>query len=120
MELFSGRDHGDLLDDNLATASFDGKVWSNPRHKGGRAAGIHQMATIKTRGAQDDGASEHPLVPTNAPIYGYVYDVKIGRFNEVKTGPKRAKSQQLEGEATIRVPRPKGGRLSHSRQASAK
>jgi carbonic anhydrase len=26
---------------------------------------------------------EHPLVPRNIPIYGYVYDVKSGRLNEV-------------------------------------
>jgi carbonic anhydrase len=26
---------------------------------------------------------EHPLVPRNIPIYGYVYDVKSGRLKEV-------------------------------------
>jgi carbonic anhydrase len=26
---------------------------------------------------------EHPLVPKNIPIYGYIYDVKTGRINEV-------------------------------------
>ncbi len=26
---------------------------------------------------------QHPLVPTNIPVYGYVYDVKTGRLNEV-------------------------------------
>ena len=25
---------------------------------------------------------EHPLVPANVPIYGYIYDVKTGRLNE--------------------------------------
>ena len=27
---------------------------------------------------------EHPLVPAGIPIYGYVYDVKTGRLDEVK------------------------------------
>ena len=26
---------------------------------------------------------EHPLVPRSLPIYGYMYDVKTGRLNEV-------------------------------------
>src|SRR3954449_4331136 len=32
MELFTGEVMADLLDDNLETASFDGKSWSNPKH----------------------------------------------------------------------------------------
>src|ERR1700675_1699503 len=31
MQLFSGEIMADLLDDDLATASFDGKSWSNPQ-----------------------------------------------------------------------------------------
>ncbi len=27
---------------------------------------------------------EHPLIPNDIPIYGFVYDVKSGRLNEVK------------------------------------
>jgi len=27
---------------------------------------------------------EHPLVPKSIPIYGYVYDVRTGRLDEVK------------------------------------
>jgi carbonic anhydrase len=88
MELFCDDVMAGLLDDNLATASFDGKNWSNPRHGGGCAAGhfikwhtirvqeesvIHDIRRIR----------EHPLVPGNIPIYGYVYDVKTGRLDEV-------------------------------------
>jgi carbonic anhydrase len=32
MELFTDGVIGDLLDDNLETANFDGKLWSNPTH----------------------------------------------------------------------------------------
>src|SRR6195256_4103729 len=35
MQLFTGEVIGDLLEDNLETAKFDGKKWSNPKHGGG-------------------------------------------------------------------------------------
>ena len=89
MELFSDEVMADLLDDDLATASFDGKAWSNPHHHGGHAAGHF----IKWHTIKDQESSvvrdvrrirEHPLVPSNVPIYGYIYDVRTGRLNEVK------------------------------------
>jgi carbonic anhydrase len=39
MELFTDEVIADLLEDDLATASFDGKTWSTPHHTGGHAAG---------------------------------------------------------------------------------
>ena len=39
MELFTDQVMGDLLEDDLGTASFDGAAWSNPQHRGGHAAG---------------------------------------------------------------------------------
>src|SRR6202166_4754166 len=39
MELFTDDVIGDLLDDNLETANFDGKAWSNPKHGHGASAG---------------------------------------------------------------------------------
>src|SRR3979411_2897489 len=39
MELFTDNVIGDLLDDNLETANFDGKAWSNPKHGHGASAG---------------------------------------------------------------------------------
>src|SRR3977135_3043411 len=39
MELFADEVIADLLEDDLSTASFDGKTWSNPPHHGGHAAG---------------------------------------------------------------------------------
>ena len=89
MELFSDEVMGSLLEDNLATASFDGKTWSNPHHGGGCAAGhFIKWQTIRS---QEESViqdvrriREHPLVPRNIPIYGYVYDVKTGRIDEVK------------------------------------
>lgn len=89
MELFCDDVMAGLLEDNLATAAFDCENWSNPHHGGGCAAGhFIKWHTIK---AQEDSVlhdvkriREHPLVPADIPIYGYVYDVKTGRLDEVK------------------------------------
>ena len=34
----------------------------------------------------------HPLVPKNVPIYGYIYDVKTGKINEVPEATKLGKA----------------------------
>ncbi len=88
MELFCDEVMADLLDDNLSTANFDGKNWSNPRHGGGCAAGhFIKWYTIKSQEEsvlQDvQRIRQHPLVPRDVPIYGYIFDVKTGRINEV-------------------------------------
>jgi len=90
MELFCDEIMSDLLEDNLTTASFDGKQWSNPNHGGGCAAGhFIKWHTIRTQNEsviQDvRQIREHPLVPRNIRIYGYIYDVTTGRINEVTT-----------------------------------
>jgi carbonic anhydrase len=99
METFTDEVMGDLLDDDLGTASFDGKNWSNPNHHGGHAAGhLIKWQTIKNQEssvAQDVRCiREHPLVPPNVPIYGYIYDVKTGRLNEVKTATEAGKAKR--------------------------
>jgi carbonic anhydrase len=88
MELFSDEVIAALLEDDLSTASFDGKTWSNPHHHGGHAAGhFIKWHTVKNQAdsvTQDvRRIREHPLVPTNVPVYGYVYDVRTGRLDEV-------------------------------------
>ncbi len=89
MELFSDEVMGSLLEDNLATASFDGKTWSNPHHGGGCAGG-HFIKWQTIRNQEESVIQdvrrirEHPLVPRGIPIHGYVYDVKTGRLDEVK------------------------------------
>ena len=98
MELFSDEVMADLLDDDLATASFDGKSWSNPHHHGGHAAGHfikwHTIKDQESSVVQDvRRIREHPLVPSNVPIYGYVYDVRTGRLNEVKAATEAGKAK---------------------------
>ncbi|HXL67571.1 MAG TPA: carbonic anhydrase [Xanthobacteraceae bacterium] len=88
MELFSDQVIGDLLEDNLETAEFDGKSWSNPKHGGGSVAGHfvhwHTIANAEKSVADDvRRIRNHPLVPRHIPIFGFIYDVKTGRLNEV-------------------------------------
>jgi carbonic anhydrase len=89
MELFSDEIMADLLEDDLGTAEFNGKTWSNPHHGGGSPAGQF----IKWHAIHDQSGSvvqdvrrirEHPLVPRHIPIYGFVYDVKSGALNRVE------------------------------------
>jgi carbonic anhydrase len=88
MELFTGEVIGDLLEDNLETAQFDGKAWSNPKHGGGSVAGHfvhwHTFADNAKSVTEDvQRIRSHPLVPPGVPIYGFIYDVKTGKLNEV-------------------------------------
>ena len=93
MELFSDEIMGDLLDGSLATASFDGKIWSNPdRAAKGASGGCSHGHFIKWLTIKNQEESvlqdvrrirQHPLAPAYIPIYGYVYDVKTGRLVEV-------------------------------------
>jgi carbonic anhydrase len=88
MQLFSDEVIGDLLEDNLETASFDGKKWSNPKHGHGSTHG-HFIKWYAFHDNEDSVAQdvkrirEHPLVPGFIPIHGYIYDVRSGRLVEV-------------------------------------
>ena len=88
MELFSDAVMGDLLADDLGTASFDGTTWSNAKHEGGCSDGRY----LKGHTIADPAASviqdirrihEHPLVSKAVPIHGYICDVRTGRLNAV-------------------------------------
>ncbi len=90
MELFSDEVIGDLLEDNLETASFDGKTWSNPKHGHGSSHGHfvkwHTFSDNEDSVTQDvKRIREHPLVAPHIPIHGYIYDVRSGRLVEVLT-----------------------------------
>jgi carbonic anhydrase len=97
MELFSDGVMADLLEDDLGTAAFDGKKWSNPHHRGGHAAGHfikwHTIANQAASVLQDvRRIREHSLVPAVIPIYGYVYDVYSGRREEVKAATEAGRA----------------------------
>jgi carbonic anhydrase len=97
MQLFTGEIIAGLLEDNLETATFDGKTWSNPKHGGGSKAGhdVHwHTFTDNSKSVTEDvqRIRNHPLVPKNIPIYGFIYDVKTGRLHEVKEATAAGKA----------------------------
>ena len=88
MQLFTNEVISDLLADDLGTAQFDGKTWSNPKHEGGSVAGkfVHwHTFEDNAKSVLEDvqRIRSHPLVPKQIPIYGFIYDVKTGRLNGV-------------------------------------
>lgn len=89
MELFTDSIIANLLEDDLGTAKFDGKEWSNPHHGGGHSAGHfikwHTIADQSESVVQDvRRIREHSLVPKNISIYGYIYNVDSGALGEVE------------------------------------
>jgi carbonic anhydrase len=96
MELFTDDVIGDLLADNLETAKFDGKTWSNPNHGHGASAGQF----IKWHTIKDQPLSvvydvrrirEHPLVSKDIPLYGYIYDIHSSNLVEVTEATQAGK-----------------------------
>ena len=88
MELFAEEVIADLLEDDLGTAAFDGKHWSNPHHHGGHVAGHfvkwHTIRNLSDSVVQDvKRIREHPLVPKTIPIHGFIYNVGTGRLEPV-------------------------------------
>ena len=88
MELFTDEIMRDLLAGSLKTATFDGKVWRDTGAGPGSTEGqFVDWLTIKEQSksvaADVKRIRNHPLVPGDIPIYGYVYDVTTGRLVEV-------------------------------------
>ena len=92
-ETFDNTIMADLLSQSLKTASVDATGW----HDGGEGPGSVEGAYINWLTIGDLAASvvedvrrvrAHPLVPGDIPIYGYIYDVKSGRLNEVAEATK--------------------------------
>ena len=88
MELFTDETIRGLLAKSLETSSYDGKAWSDS----GEGPGSRQGEFIDwlTIGEQHQSVTtdverirNHPLVPRDIPIYGYVYQVETGRLLEV-------------------------------------
>ena len=88
MELFTDDIIRGLLASSLETATVDGSGWHDVgQGPGSRAGDAIDWLTVSDReGAVVDDVRRvrsHPLVPKTIPIYGYIYDVKTGKLNEV-------------------------------------
>jgi carbonic anhydrase len=98
METFTTEIMGDLLSSSLKTASVDATGWHDSCEGPGCTDGKYiNWLTIKN---QEDSVLEdvlrirnHSLVPSDIPIYGYIYDVKSGKLIEV---PEASKAGQVK------------------------
>jgi carbonic anhydrase len=98
METFTDEVMRNLLRSSLKCASVDATGWHDAGGGGGSAEGEHiSWLTIPN---QEQSVLEdvqrirnHPLVPKEIPVYGYIYDVRSGRLGEVPeaTAAGRAK-----------------------------
>ena len=97
MELFTDDIIRGLLASSLETATVDGSGWHDVgQGPGSRAGDAIDWLTVSDReGAVVDDVQRvrsHPLVPKTIPIYGYIYDVKTGKLNEVPQATETGKA----------------------------
>jgi len=97
METFTDDIMRDLLASSLKTASVDASGW----HDTGEGPGSTEGNYIDWLTFSDNARSviedverirNHPLVPHDIPIYGYIYDVKTGKLVEVPEATRLGKS----------------------------
>jgi carbonic anhydrase len=89
METFTDEIMRDLLSRSLKTATIDASGWRDTGAGGGSTEGeFIDWLTIRDREksvlADVRRIRNHPLVASEIPIYGYVYDVKTGKLREVE------------------------------------
>jgi carbonic anhydrase len=98
MEFFSNELMADLLSRSLETAALG----ENGFHDVGQGPGSNEGEFVDWLAIKDQTKSvttdvqrirNHPLVPKNIPIYGYIYDVKTGKLNEVPSATLVGKAQ---------------------------
>jgi carbonic anhydrase len=99
MELFSNDIMGNLLTGSLKTAAIDENGWRNTDAGPGSTDGKYiNWLTIpdNPKSVVEDVTRirNHPLVPPDIPIYGYIYDVKTGSLVEV---PEASKAGRAKG-----------------------
>ena len=88
METFNDETMRGLLAQSLKTSSVDETGWHDSGEGPGSTEGDYiDWLTIRnlTESVQSDvrRIRNHPLVPGDIPVYGYVYDVKTGRLVKV-------------------------------------
>ncbi len=98
MELFTDEIMCDLLASSLNPASFNGSVWRDTGSGHGSTEGqFIDWLTIqdqsKSVAADVKRIRNHPLVPGDIPIYGYVYEVTTGRLVEVPEATQAGKAR---------------------------
>src|SRR5438552_6660113 len=105
METFTDEVMRGLLANSLKTASIDEKGWHDQTDGTGSTEGEYlDWLTIgdQTRSIVADvrRIRTHALVPQTIPIYGYVYDVKSGRLNEIPEATEIGRAVQTQTART--------------------
>ncbi len=98
METFNNDIMGDLLSRSLKTASMDESGWRDSDAGGGTTEGRYVnwlTFTDNARSVVEDvlRIRNNPMVPPDIPIYGYIYDCKTGRLNEVPEATEAGKAR---------------------------
>jgi len=97
METFTDEIMRDLLASSLKTACVDASGW----HDTGEGPGSTEGNYIDWLTFSDNARSviedverirNHPLVPHDIPVYGYIYDVKTGKLVEVPEATRLGKA----------------------------
>ena len=86
-----------LLANSLETAVHDGTAWRDVGQGPGsaEAAKIDWLTFTDDRQAIIDDVKKvrnHPLVPKSIPVYGYLYDVRTGKLEEIKEATEIGKA----------------------------
>lgn len=98
METFTNEIISDLLSSSLKTASVDASGW----HDCGQGPGCTDGKYINWLTISDQELSvledvlrirNHSLVPSDIPVYGYIYDVRSGRLIEVPEASKAGQAR---------------------------
>jgi carbonic anhydrase len=97
METFTDDVMRGLLAKSLKAATIDAKGWHDTGNGPGSAEAVYiDWLTISDQAtsvcADVKRIRNHPLVPSDIPIYGYIYDVKTGRLVEVPEAAKIGKA----------------------------
>ena len=97
METFTDEIMRDLCSKSLKTSSVDASGW----HDTGQGPGSSEAKYIDWLTISDNAGSvtedvvrirSHPLVASDIPIYGYIYDVKSGKLVEVPEATQAGKA----------------------------
>jgi carbonic anhydrase len=96
METFTTEIIGDLLSSSLKTASVDASGWHDSNFGGGTTDGKYiNWLTIsdQEKSVLEDvqRIRNNSMVPSEIPIYGYIYDCKTGSLNEVLVATEAGK-----------------------------
>jgi len=98
METFTDEVMRGLLAQSLGTAIFDGRGWRDAGPGPGSAEGeFVDWLTIQDQlssvVADVRRIRNHPLVPPDVPVYGYIYDVTTGRLVEVSEATEAGRAR---------------------------